>query len=363
MVLRFLYQPKQSNEEISEAVTALTVTLDHRNGTETFTLPMKQVNDIVDESASPTSVQLVRPPLFSSKGEALEIGQVLHTIDQNYANTVVFNKILSVLVSRGTNLREALCEEDKLIIQSNEDLFLNFPWESLLSDTRYLPICREVLVSQPVRGKQSNNNILIYLSHAHFEISGEEWPSIAGDFDSELSEILSALLIERRGRYRKPQEFRILKYLNKNTASALQRKNYDLLHLIMHGDPDRGLGFETVADHWKIDWISNQNFLDLLAVNHVKSVYFLSCCYTAYGNHHDDSLSFGIVKGGFSRYAIGFNGRIGSGRAAPRFASVFYQRYFETNDVEISFYDAARKLWEERNEYRKTPVLYKAVSL
>jgi hypothetical protein len=276
-------------------------------------------------------------------------------------NIVNASKLLRFLSKHGIDINKLIrSESDKvLVVESNKDFVLSLAWELANTKIRGVKTIRKVMVGNSGTKKVERQNFLFLLSHGFLDGAGG-LHKVANYFSTEVSPVLNSLFETNRQGAFKPQLFQVIKYLNQDILARLKFDEYDNIHLVLHGRENGDLGFEAIADHWQISWLSSTEFVKhMQALNtNERELVFLSCCYSGYGTFPQSSLAFQLVNSGIARHAIAFNGQIGSERTLPGFVNNFYANYMLSNDIIAAFHKAVKKLKTDKNPYWDKPVIY-----
>jgi hypothetical protein len=163
--------------------------------------------------------------------------------------------------------------------------------------------------------------------------------------------------------FNKPNTFQVCRFINRLSFKRINWSDFSYAHIIAHGNPD-SIGFEEQQDHWKIDWERNEEIVKLLKTANTKpfafNLIFYASCHSASSSRFLSSMTFETIKSQLSRYAIGFNGAIGSKFCLPEFSRVFYNHFYIRWEVDEAFRQAVSTLIDKKDDYWYAPMLYKA---
>lgn len=243
--------------------------------------------------------------------------------------------------TNGVNLNEG----NELIIQSETEKILELPWENMVEGTTI--IYREVLSELEETDPSASKNFLILKSLAH--IPDKE--NLSETIQQEAYNAILEFLVKDNKPDSRIDSLHLLKNTTKDNVTGIDWRNFDFLHVIMHGEDDGRLCLEKTTRYEEIDHMEMNEFLELLnskaPVNY--TLMFLSFCFSSGGGSKENSLSFELIKRGFSQNVIGYNGGIDT-KSAMEFAKQFYSRLLSGKPIKESFKEAKASV-TLKNEY------------
>lgn len=296
-----------------------------------------------------------RPPTLPSYDFSNVEGEAVLTATNNLDNYAMMLRLVELLNEHGLDVLSDSGSIYRLEIESQLTTICDLPWEMLFND-KSTPtyVIRRKYGTSYRPNVASTENYAFLISHGFDE--SKNFHKIADDFQKEAAKAYKSIFIDRTGHI-KPQILTVLRYLNKESIKNFNLEYYSVLHLMLHGREDGYLGFEDPHDHWKIEWISPNDFIDIIKLSHYELI-FLSCCYSGYGDIERISLAQELVNSGIASSVVAFNGGIGSDKTLPEFVDCFYDRFGATKDVEDAFRGAVDLLRQNKSPYLDKPVLF-----
>lgn len=311
-------------------------------------IPFRQI----DQTLQATSLEFSSNGLMALEMINNEIGVTQSIENQSQDNFPRLNALTEILKDSGLDIQKEMASETNLEVEvTDTDLsfIYSLPWERLAIND-YLQITR--LRNRKPAPPSRNDNLIFLASHG-FEGYGHK---IVDDFDKEISAALEGFWATRSGKV-KPQFLTVMRYLNVETIKKVRLEDYSSLHIMLHGKDTGEIGFETAGNHWEIEWIKPETLIDILQP-YTYDLIFLSCCWSGYGSFSTPSLAQKLIDSDITKSVVAFNGEIGSEDTMKNFVGVFYKIYVINKDTKLSFYQASKLLYENKNKYADKPVLY-----
>lgn len=246
-------------------------------------------------------------------------------------------------------------------IVSNDENILSVDWEDYFNQKIIIRVVAHISNIQSVSAEVNPiENMLILTSTAEDSESGR----IQDGIGKEVSSLFVAEWFRALPKYRLLYTLDAIGHASRGRLKGRALESYQCLHLIMHGNRRGSLLFDQdIEDNVRQkapDYISHEEFIELLGVSTFTLVY-LSCCY---GAGLDYNLAYALVSKNKSAVVIGFKYGLGE-ESGDRFARIFYESYFEGKTEEAGLYGvvkvfqrALRNYVPDEGKAKYVPMLY-----
>lgn len=246
--------------------------------------------------------------------------------------------------------------DNRVVIESSISNLLELPWENIIAEDLY--ITRKIPPRQKVDLKQ-DNNLLVLMSHAEGGMG-----SLKEVMNEEVGSIYDSLrfITENNQNSFRIDSVLLSKHTSVKSIKSISWKDYNMAHLIMHGDREGNLILEnsdSPEKYKQADKFSSTEFINLLNDSYY-SLIVLSMCYSG-GGTDDESLAFRLVRAGNSKHVISYREGVGE-VSAKEFARLFYENLFALKGaVEETYIASLKGFYSKANKRGYIPMLYSAV--
>lgn|GEM_PF-3646465 len=217
----------------------------------------------------------------------------------------------------------------ELIIESGFSDFLELPWEKI--SAKRIFVLRKVVTGERL-DPPSSNSLLLVASYSN-ERRTEKLKDLKNKIIIEIIDIVKYAL-EALPKQLHISNISISKHTTIEKFGALAWDDYNIVHIMMHGDEGGGFCLEAsdINQYNEVDILEDWEIIHILQGKKFL-LFFVSSCYSGGGAVNKSSLAFEIVSKGIARYAIGYRYGVGEDSAGI-FAKLFYESLVSGKDFE-----------------------------
>lgn len=272
-------------------------------------------------------------------GDPEQLGQsISFTSVSNDLNPVLGLLLEKLEVPSG----EKLTSDQKLFIQSELAEFLELPWESVVGETY---VFREVIHAEDiVKSQNLKNSFMVLMSHSH----QPDKNNIGNELNEEIVDIFDHITKNNKDSF-KIDEIFFLKHATISSVSDTVWNKFRYLHVALHGEEDGRLCFEDATYYDRIDYLTKDEFLNLLYAGSKPHflLIFLSFCFSG-GGAEKASLAYDLVRTGVTENVVAYAGGVGS-PSAKKFSKLFYN-FLTCGEVPTSAFQKAMDKYKSENQ-------------
>lgn len=276
-------------------------------------------------------------------------------IEKNVGSEIALDFLLSEIGIKS----EDLLGSDELVVYSNLGDFLELPWESFTKTAvAVIRKFNDLGGSEEQLLKNKNNNLLVLMSHA-YQGMGDNISKVMNQEIANIYESAHFLRSQRESAFR-IDSIHLSKHTTKDVVEhRIHWGDFNLVHLIMHGDSIGRLGLEKPErdQYTHPDLISKDDFIQAIGPTEFDLV-FLSLCYSGGGLDGDEnSLAFQLVRGKKAKYVIGYRAAVGE-FSARDFSKDFYENIISGLAISEVYKKTLLDYYKVKPESKYTPFLY-----
>lgn len=260
------------------------------------------------------------------------------------------NAVLSLILEKLSFPTDFKLSETKEIrIQSEHAEFLELPWETLSNNSYVL---REVIHPENLTtGSNPENGFIILMSHAH----QPNKPNIQSDINDEILDIIDKVTKNNKDSF-KIENIQFLKHGTTSSVSSVDWNKFKYLHVVLHGEKNGSLCLENEANYDQIEFISKENFIQLLKRKNSFKLVYLSFCFSG-GGSETSSLAFDLIKNGITESSLAYANGVGS-PSAMKFSNFFYNFLTLGHIPKDAFQSALERYKKEHPTSDYIPMLF-----